>query len=56
MFYSIKNDWKNILTNHANVKESIPEFYGYDTSFLINKQKLNLGKRQNQKIVNVILL
>ena len=31
---------KNVLINPANVKELIPEFYGNDDSFLLNKQGL----------------
>jgi hypothetical protein len=34
-----------VLVNPASVKELIPEFYGNDDSFLINKLGLNLGTR-----------
>lgn len=38
------------------MKELIPEFYGLDDSFLMNKGKLNLGNRQNSKKVNDVKL
>ena len=34
----------------------IPEFFGLDDSFLVNKAKLNLGARQNSKKVNDVKL
>ena len=52
LFQSIKKDWRNCFESNAVVKELIPEFYGSDDSFLVNKRKLDLGKRQNQKVVN----
>jgi len=46
MFYSIPHCYSCALTNHADVKELIPEFYnpasGFD--FLINARSLQLGK------------
>lgn len=42
------------MINPASVKELIPEFYGTDNSFLVNKLKLDLGVRQNGKKVSVI--
>ena len=45
-----------MYNNPANVKELIPEFYGLDDSFLLNKGKLNLGSRQNTKKVNDVKL
>jgi len=56
LFYSIKNDWKNCYENAAIVKELIPEFYGDDDSFLVNKMDLDLGVRQNGKTVNDVKL
>lgn len=46
MFYDISHCYSCALTNHADVKELIPEFYnplgGFD--FLINARSLQLGK------------
>lgn len=40
----------------AVVKELIPEFYGEDTSFLINKQRLDLGHTQSGQLVDDVEL
>ena len=56
LFYSIKNDWKNCYENPAIVKELIPEFYGRDDNFLVNRLDLDLGTRQNGKVVNDVKL
>lgn len=56
LFYSIKNDWKNCFDNPAIVKELIPEFYGDNEDFLLNKLDLNLGTRQNGKVVSDVKL
>lgn len=45
MFYSIQQCYDCALTNHADVKELIPEFY-LDYDFLINAQSLQLGATQ----------
>ena len=45
MFHSIVESWKNVLTNPADVKELIPEFYVGSGDFLINSKRLDLGKR-----------
>eukprot|EP00814_Leptocylindrus_danicus_P022848 CAMPEP_0116003358 /NCGR_PEP_ID=MMETSP0321-20121206/10_1 /TAXON_ID=163516 /ORGANISM="Leptocylindrus danicus var. danicus, Strain B650" /LENGTH=410 /DNA_ID=CAMNT_0003471555 /DNA_START=734 /DNA_END=1962 /DNA_ORIENTATION=- len=48
MFHSLDHTYSSALTNHADVKELIPEFY--DTSagsdFLINARNLPLGNTQ----------
>lgn len=56
LFYSIENDWRNCYENPAVVKELIPEFYGEDDEFLVNKLELNLGNRQNGEKVNDVIL
>ena len=38
------------------VKELIPEFYSNDTSFLVNKFRLNLGALQSGEIVDDVVL
>ena len=56
LFKSIKGDIRNILNSHSCLKELIPEFYQNNTDFLVTKMGLNLGVRQNQKVVNVLIL
>lgn len=56
LFQSIMQDWENCYENQAIVKELIPEFYGEDTSFLVNKKKLDLGRRQCGKTVSDVKL
>lgn len=55
MFYSISHCYSCALTNHADVKELIPEFYnpasGFD--FLINARSLQLGKSSAGEIILV---
>ncbi|EKX50523.1 hypothetical protein GUITHDRAFT_62014, partial [Guillardia theta CCMP2712] len=46
-FSSISNSFRSVFTNPADVKELIPEFYSDDTSFLLNKMDLDLGRKQN---------
>ena len=56
LFDSIENAW-NLCFNHiTDVKECIPEFYEGDTSFLINKQNLELGTKQTGDKVDDIIL
>jgi factor associated with neutral sphingomyelinase activation len=53
MFYSIAHCYSCALTNHADVKELIPEFYACgDFDFLINARSLQLGATQNGDRVN----
>ena len=53
MFYSIAHCYSCALTNHADVKELIPEFYALnDFDFLINARSLQLGATQNGDRVN----
>ncbi|KAG2458256.1 FAN protein, partial [Polypterus senegalus] len=56
MFNSIAETWKNCLEGATDFKELIPEFYGTDSSFLVNDLKLDLGKRQGGKMVDDVLL
>ncbi|XP_015209172.2 protein FAN isoform X1 [Lepisosteus oculatus] len=56
MFNSIAETWKNCLEGATDFKELIPEFYGSDSSFLVNSLSLNLGKRQGGKMVGDVLL
>jgi len=56
LFKSIKGDWKNVLGNNASVKELIPQFYGKNDDFLLNKMDLKFGLRQNNKSVDEVRL
>uniref|UniRef100_A0A6Q2WWP1 Neutral sphingomyelinase (N-SMase) activation associated factor n=1 Tax=Esox lucius TaxID=8010 RepID=A0A6Q2WWP1_ESOLU len=47
MFNSIGETWKNCLEGATDFKELIPDFFGNDPSFLLNRQNLDLGKRQD---------
>lgn len=58
MFHSILQCYRCAMTNHADVKELIPEFYndGHDFDFLINVKGLQLGAMQNGDRVNDVTL
>ncbi|GAX12243.1 hypothetical protein FisN_1Hh173 [Fistulifera solaris] len=56
MFHSIEQCFQCVLTNHADVKELIPEFYSQDFDFLINARGLQLGATQNGDHVNDVQL
>jgi factor associated with neutral sphingomyelinase activation len=46
MFYSISDTWKSVLSNTADLKELIPEFFCGNGEFLVNIDDLELGYRQ----------
>jgi len=58
MFHSLEHCFSCVLSNHADVKELIPEFYnptgGFD--FLINARGLQLGATQNGDRVHDVSL
>jgi factor associated with neutral sphingomyelinase activation len=58
MFHSLYQCYACVLTNHADVKELIPEFYNpnQDFDFLINARGLQLGATQNGDRVNDVTL
>ena len=56
LFKGIKKEWDSCMTNSANVKELIPEFYMDDPSFLKNQLRLDLGTRANGKRVDDVKL
>ena len=58
IFDSVAQCYQSVLTNHADVKELIPEFYndGNDFDFLINVKGLQLGATQNGDRVNDVKL
>ena len=57
LFCSISGAWKSVLTNQADVKELIPEFYMPERpEFLINGRRLALGVRQDGRQVGDVEL
>lgn len=58
LFHSVSQCHSCVLSNHADVKELIPEFYNpnNDFDFLINAQGLQLGATQNGDRVNDVTL
>ena len=55
LFYSIEKDWGNCY-EHDCYKELIPEFFMMNPDFLKNKLNLDLGRRQNNKVVSDVQL
>ena len=56
MFHSVEHCFASVLTNHADVKELIPEFYHGGFDFLINARNLNLGITQNGDRLHDVVL
>uniref|UniRef100_A0AAQ5YQI0 Neutral sphingomyelinase (N-SMase) activation associated factor n=1 Tax=Amphiprion ocellaris TaxID=80972 RepID=A0AAQ5YQI0_AMPOC len=56
LIMSIGETWKNCLEGATDFKELIPEFYGQDSSFLENRQSLDLGRKQNGSLVGDVVL
>ncbi|XP_041045271.1 protein FAN isoform X3 [Carcharodon carcharias] len=56
MFNSFAETWRNCLEGATDFKELIPEFYGTNSSFIVNSLKLDLGKRQGGKMVDSVEL
>ena len=58
LFHSVDQCYSCVLSNHADVKELIPEFYSpnNDFDFLINAQGLQLGATQNGDRVNDVTM
>ncbi|XP_033115395.1 protein FAN-like [Anneissia japonica] len=57
LFNCIQETWGNVLSLPSDVKELIPEFYLPEyADFLVNKQSLNLGVRQDGSKVNNVEL
>uniref|UniRef100_A0A3P8SKA8 Neutral sphingomyelinase activation associated factor n=1 Tax=Amphiprion percula TaxID=161767 RepID=A0A3P8SKA8_AMPPE len=54
--FNIGETWKNCLEGATDFKELIPEFYGQDSSFLENRQSLDLGQKQNGSLVGDVVL
>ncbi len=58
MFHSMQESWSSVLTNPADVKELIPEFFVRDLAvkFLQANEALPLGNRQNGKSIDEVEL
>lgn len=59
MFHSIAHCYKCCLTNHADVKELIPQFFSldkFDLDFLRNARALSLGATQTGDRVHDVIL
>jgi Beige/BEACH domain len=46
MFHSMAATWDSVYSNHADLKELIPEFYSGSGAFLNNSEDLDLGVTQ----------
>lgn len=56
LFHGVARTWKNVLTDHVDLKELIPEFYQPPGDFLLNKKGIDFGVRSDgEKIDDVIL-
>lgn len=56
MFHSIEGTWQSCLTNPADLKELIPEFFTGSGEFLVNFDDLNLGHRHTGERLNDVEL
>lgn len=58
MFHSMQESWSSVLSNQADVKELIPEFFvkGLAVKFLRANESLPLGSRQNGKPIDEVEL
>eukprot|EP01133_Synstelium_polycarpum_P001397 gene1397-1613_t len=58
MFHSLEETWNSVFNSTSDVKELIPEFYEPSDrgDFLVNQEKLDLGVRQDGKVINDVIL
>jgi factor associated with neutral sphingomyelinase activation len=56
MFHSVKELWTSCLSNPADVKELLPEFYHSNGDFLMNSNDLDLGFRHTGERLNDVEL
>jgi Beige/BEACH domain/PH domain associated with Beige/BEACH len=56
MFYSVAGMFTSCLSNPADLKELIPEFFHGEGEFLSNNESLNLGRRHNGERVDDVEL
>ncbi|CAD8063170.1 unnamed protein product [Paramecium sonneborni] len=55
IFFSIPNTWDSCQNDHQDFRELIPEYF-YFPEFLKNINKIQFGLRQNQEIVDNVIL
>jgi factor associated with neutral sphingomyelinase activation len=57
-FGDMKDTWESVNTNHADLKELIPEFFDLSTGgkFLANLRNIPLGTTQSNKRINDVVL
>ncbi|KAI9921207.1 hypothetical protein PsorP6_002107 [Peronosclerospora sorghi] len=55
LFHSIAETWHHCLTDYSDLKELTPEWF-YLPDFLVNRNGLELGTRQNGTTVNDVVL
>eukprot|EP01107_Rhizomastix_libera_P015255 TRINITY_DN5536_c0_g1_i1.p2 TRINITY_DN5536_c0_g1~~TRINITY_DN5536_c0_g1_i1.p2 ORF type:complete len:964 (+),score=216.54 TRINITY_DN5536_c0_g1_i1:3477-6368(+) len=55
MFDSISRTWENCYTASSDLKELIPEFY-YLPDFLVNENEFDLGRKQNGRLLDNVIL
>eukprot|EP01132_Coremiostelium_polycephalum_P008629 gene8629-10620_t len=58
MFYSLEDTWNSVYNSTSDVKELIPEFYEPldQGKFLVNSEHLDLGVRQDGKVIKDVIL
>jgi factor associated with neutral sphingomyelinase activation len=56
LFASVADSWESVLNNPADLKELIPEFFAPPSDFLVKREGLNLGVRQNGVFVGNVML
>ncbi|KAJ7542680.1 hypothetical protein O6H91_09G006500 [Diphasiastrum complanatum] len=56
LFVSLSESWESVTTNPTDLKELIPEFYSLPSDFLVMRECLNLGIRQNGTRVGDVVL
>ncbi|XP_057822900.2 uncharacterized protein LOC131035250 [Cryptomeria japonica] len=56
LFVSMEESWENVLSNAADLKELIPEFFCFPSNFLQIRDNLKLGIRQRGDLVGDVIL
>eukprot|EP00981_Chlorochromonas_danica_P013349 scaffold6207_cov189-Ochromonas_danica.AAC.5 len=56
MFHSVGDMWESVVTNPADLKELIPEFFTGSGDFLVNYDDLDLGHRHSGERLHDVVL
>ncbi|KAH9320915.1 hypothetical protein KI387_015554, partial [Taxus chinensis] len=56
LYVSMEESWENVLSNAADLKELIPEFFSLPSDFLQIRNNLKLGIRQRGDLVGDVIL